>query len=98
TSQRLLGVAAGAGHRLAMLWTAIAIWLEPLRSTFDYGQINVMLVLAVLYAAYTTRWWLSGLLVGLAAGVKLTPAIAGGYLVGVRGWAAAAVAVGVVLA
>jgi alpha-1,2-mannosyltransferase len=71
-----------------MLWTAIAIWLEPIRSNFDYGQINVMLVLAVLYAVYTTRWWLSGLLVGLAAGVKLTPAVSGLYFVGARRWAA----------
>src|SRR3984885_10285488 len=88
-SQRLLGVAAGEGHRLAMLWTAVAIWLEPLRSTFDYGQINVLLVLATLYAVYTTRWWLSGLLVGTAAGVKLTPAIAGLYFLGARRWGAA---------
>jgi len=88
-SQRLLGVAAGEGRRLAMLWTAIAIWLEPLRSTFDYGQINVLLVLAALFAVYSTRWWLSGLLVGLAAGVKLTPAITGLYFVGARRWGAA---------
>ncbi|MBV9350975.1 MAG: mannosyltransferase [Mycobacterium sp.] len=88
-SQRLLGVPAGTGHRVAMLWTAIAIWTEPLRSTFDYGQINVLLVLAALWAAYTTRWWLSGLLVGLAAGMKLTPAITGFYFVGVRRWGAA---------
>jgi alpha-1,2-mannosyltransferase len=89
-SQRLFGVAAGDGHRLAMLWTGVAIWLEPLRSTFDYGQINVLLVLAVLLAAFTTRWWLSGLLVGTAAGMKLTPAIAGLYFVGARRWGAAA--------
>ncbi|BBZ12624.1 polyprenol-phosphate-mannose-dependent alpha-(1-2)-phosphatidylinositol pentamannoside mannosyltransferase [Mycobacterium branderi] len=88
-SQRLLGVAAGEGHRVAMLWTAVAIWIEPLRSTFDYGQVNVLLVLAGLYAVYTTRWWLSGLLVGTAAGVKLTPAITGLYFVGVRRWGAA---------
>jgi alpha-1,2-mannosyltransferase len=88
-SQRLLGVAANEGRRLAMLWTGIGIWLEPLRSTFDYGQINVVLVLAALWAAYSTRWWLSGLLVGLAAGVKLTPAITGLYFVGVRRWGAA---------
>ena len=87
-SQRLLGGAAGAA-RTAMLWTAVAIWTEPLRSTFDYGQINVFLVLAVLWAAYSTRWWLSGLLVGLAAGIKLTPAITGLYFLGVRRWGTA---------
>lgn len=70
-----------------MLWTAVGIWTEPLRSTFDYGQVNVLLVLVVLYAVYSSRWWLSGLLVGLAAGVKLTPAVAGLYFVGARRWA-----------
>jgi alpha-1,2-mannosyltransferase len=86
-SQRLL---SGEGdRRIAMLWTALGIWLEPMRSNFDYGQINVMLVLAVLYAVYSTRWWLSGLLVGLAAGVKLTPAVSGLYFVGARRWGTA---------
>ena len=72
-----------------MQWTAVGIWIEPLRSNFDYGQINVILVLAVLYAAYSSRWWLSGLLVGVAAGIKLTPAITGLYFLGVRRWGAA---------
>jgi alpha-1,2-mannosyltransferase len=89
-SQRLLGIDTADSRRIAMLWTAVGIWIEPLRSTFDYGQINVLLVLAVLYAVYSTRWWLSGLLVGLAAGVKLTPAVSGLYFVGVRRWGAAA--------
>ena len=90
-SQRLLGSEShrAGSHRVAMLWTAIAIWIEPLRSTFDYGQINVLLMLAVLWAVYTTRWWLSGLLVGVASGIKLTPAIAGVYLLGVRRFGAA---------
>ena len=87
-SQRLLP-GPGGERRTAMLWTAVGIWIEPLRSTFDYGQINVLLVLAVLYAVYSTRWWLSGLLVGLAAGVKLTPAVSGLYFVGARRWGAA---------
>lgn len=86
-SQRLIGTAAD--RRAAMLWTAVTIWIEPLRSNFDYGQINVFLVLAVLWTAYTTRWWLSGMLVGIAAAVKLTPAIAGVYLLGARRWSAA---------
>jgi alpha-1,2-mannosyltransferase len=87
-SQRLLP-GSGGDRRTAMLWTAVGIWIEPLRSNFDYGQINVLLVLAVLYAVYSTRWWLSGLLVGLAAGVKLTPAVSGLYFVGARRWGAA---------
>ena len=88
-SQRLMGVGADAGHAAAMLWTAVAIWTEPLRSTFDYGQVNVVLVLGMLWAAYSSRWWLSGLLVGVAAGIKLTPAITGVYLAGMRRWGAA---------
>ena len=92
-SQRLLGIIGG--RRTAMAATAVAIWTEPLRSTFDYGQINVLLVLLVLCAVYSSRWWLSGLLIGLAAGVKLTPAISGVYLVGVRRVGAAVFSAGV---
>ena len=92
-SQKLLGITGGT--RTALLWTAVAIWLEPLRSTFDYGQINVLLVLMVLFAVHSNRWWLSGLLVGLGAGVKLTPAVAGLYLLGMRRWAAAAFSIAV---
>jgi len=83
-SQRLLS--APADPRAAMLWTAVSMWIEPLRSTFDYGQINVFLMLGVLWAVYTTRWWLSGLLVGIAAGIKLTPAVSGIYFAGARRW------------
>ena len=84
-SQRLLGIVGGV--RIAMLWTAVAIWIEPLRSTFDYGQINVLLVLLVLVAVNSNRWLLSGALLGLSAGVKLTPAVGGLYFAGVRRWA-----------
>ena len=97
-SQRLIGPpptmlsearGRSGDRRRAMLWTALGIWTEPLRSTFDYGQINVILVLAVLWAVCSTRWWLSGLLVGVAAGIKLTPAVSGLYFVGMRRWATA---------
>lgn len=85
-SQRLLG---RGSRRAAMCWTAVGIWIEPLRGTLDYGQINVLLCLLVLYAVYSTRWWLSGLLVGLAAGIKLTPAVSGLYFLGVKRWGTA---------
>lgn len=85
-SQRLLGI---RNRPAAMLWTAVGIWIEPMRSTFDYGQVNVILVLAGLWAACSTRWWVSGLLVGVAAGIKLTPAMTGVYLAGMRRWSAA---------
>jgi alpha-1,2-mannosyltransferase len=85
-TQLLVG---GGSHREAMLWTAGLIWLEPVRIALDLGQVGVFLTLAVLYAVYSRRWWVSGLLIGLAAGVKLTPAITGLYFVGVRRWAAA---------
>lgn len=94
-SQRLLG---SGDWRVAMLWTAVGIWIEPLRSTFDYGQINVVLVLAVLYAVYCTRWWVSGLLVGIAAGLKLTPAVSGLYFLGARRWTAVALSAVIFLA
>lgn len=87
-SQRLMG--NGGSRRTAMLWTAIAIWLEPPGSNIQSGQVGIFLMLAVLYAAYSSRWWLSGLLIGVGAGVKLTPAITGLYFVGTRRWAAAA--------
>uniref|UniRef100_A0A5Q5BEG7 Mannosyltransferase n=3 Tax=unclassified Mycobacterium TaxID=2642494 RepID=A0A5Q5BEG7_MYCSS len=84
-SQRMLG---GGSHRVAMLWTAAGIWFEPIRTILTCSQVGVFLTLAVLYAAYTSRSWLSGLLVGLSAGVKVTPAITGLYFVGMRRWAA----------
>lgn len=73
-----------AGWRAAAAITAVAMWLEPLRSSFELGQVGVVLMLMVLAAVYTSRSWLSGLLVGLAAGIKLTPAVAGLYFLGTR--------------
>lgn len=72
--------------RQAMAWTALAIWFEPMRHLFELGQIGALLMIAVLYAVWSSRWWVSGLLLGLATGMKLTPAVAGLYFVGARRW------------
>ncbi|MEE2035116.1 mannosyltransferase [Rhodococcus chondri] len=74
---------------VALAWTAVALWTEPVRTTLDYGQINVFLALGVMLAVRSNRWWLSGGLVGIAAGIKLTPAITGLYFLARRRWSAA---------
>ena len=73
-------------RRSAMAWTALAIWLEPMRHLLELGQVGALLMLMVLAAVLSRRWWVSGLLVGLAAGFKLTPAVAGLYFLGARRW------------
>ncbi len=87
----VLGDAARQPHwrAVAVLWTAVGVWVEPVRTTLDYGQINVFLALLVMTAIRSSRWWLSGLLVGVAAGIKLTPAITGLYFLLQRRWKAA---------
>lgn len=81
---------AGIWCRRAMLWTALGIWTEPVRTTFNYGQINLLLAAVVLAGMASSRSALSGFTVGLAAGVKLTPAVSGLYFLATRRWAAAA--------
>ncbi|MFG2442091.1 mannosyltransferase [Nocardia fluminea] len=71
----------------AVGWTALGVWLEPVRTTIDYGQVNVFLVLGAMLAVRSARWWISGTLVGVIAGIKLTPAITGLYFVARRRWA-----------
>ena len=85
----LLGEAAAERRwrAVALVATALAIWSEPVRVTLDYGQVNVFLVLAGMLAVRSSRWWLSGLLVGVVAGIKLTPAVTGAYFAARRQWA-----------
>ncbi|PTR30267.1 alpha-1,2-mannosyltransferase [Rhodococcus sp. OK519] len=87
----LLGDAARDRHwqYVAAAWTAIGVWTEPVRTTLDYGQVNVFLVLGAMLAVRSTRWWVSGGIVGVLAGIKLTPAVTGLYFVAQRRWRAA---------
>ncbi len=96
-------------RELPLLWTGAALWIDPVRTNLDYGQINVVLMALGVWAAYLIARaapgpvlalrpagvdGASGLLVGIAAGIKLTPAVGGLFLLA-RGrvWAAAASAV-----
>jgi alpha-1,2-mannosyltransferase len=54
----------------------VALVTEPVRTTIYYGQVNVVLMaLVVLDCLVRAPRWPRGLLVGLAAAVKLTPAV-----------------------
>jgi alpha-1,2-mannosyltransferase len=56
--------------------TAFAIWLEPVFQTFVYGQINLVLACLVLWDLTRPKGALGkGVGLGIAAGIKLTPAI-----------------------
>ncbi|GIJ57986.1 glycosyltransferase 87 family protein [Virgisporangium aurantiacum] len=66
--------------------------LEPIRETVNFGQINMLLVLLVLtdLLIVAPRWpRLAGIGIGIAAAIKLTPAIFIVYLLITRRWRAA---------
>ncbi|MDT5311237.1 MAG: alpha,2-mannosyltransferase [Mycobacterium sp.] len=63
-------------------WLAAAIvapavvYLEPIRSNFEFGQINVVLMTLVIADCVPRKTpWPRGLLLGLAIALKLTPAV-----------------------
>ena len=67
---------AGVGSWWTVGWLLpVALLLEPVRNTLNYGQVNVLLMALVAADCLLpdTRWP-RGALVGLAAAVKLTPA------------------------
>jgi alpha-1,2-mannosyltransferase len=57
-------------------WACLAVLvLEPVRSTLDFGQINVILMAMVVVDLLAVPKERRGWLIGLAAAIKLTPAI-----------------------
>ncbi|MFF3487817.1 glycosyltransferase 87 family protein [Streptomyces sp. NPDC002701] len=96
-----------AGHRLRRygvfgiaVSACLLALLEPVRDTFSFGQVNLLLLALVLGDARLTagrsRW--AGVGIGLAAAVKLTPAIFIVLLLLARRPRAAATATGVAVA
>lgn len=60
---------------LTALATGGAVFLEPVAETLSFGQVNLILMFLVAADLLVDRpWWPRGLLIGLAAAVKLTPA------------------------
>jgi alpha-1,2-mannosyltransferase len=59
-----------------LIVAAAAIWLEPIKSNFAFGQINVVLMTVVIADCVPRRTaWPRGLLLGLGMALKLTPAV-----------------------
>jgi alpha-1,2-mannosyltransferase len=91
-----MGLTAATGlWSLGALLFGLVAWLEPFRLSLQLGQINLVIlavVLADLLGPAQRRW--AGLGVGLAAGIKLTPALFILYLVAIGRLRAAAVAGG----
>ncbi|KOV64237.1 membrane protein [Streptomyces sp. MMG1121] len=84
----VLRILAGAGwrrygwYRWSLCLCALALF-EPLRDTFSFGQVNLVLLALVLgdcLLLATGRGRLAGAGIGLAAAVKLTPALFIGLL------------------
>jgi alpha-1,2-mannosyltransferase len=74
---------------------AAALWLEPITSTLGYGQVNLLIALLVVWdlrRCDSARG--KGALIGIAAGLKLTPLIFVPYLLCSRRPRAACVALG----
>ncbi|MFR0360394.1 glycosyltransferase 87 family protein [Streptomyces sp. MCC20] len=89
----------GAWRRYGWFGCALGACLlalfEPLRDTFSFGQVNLLLLALVLTDAWlltTGRERRAGAGIGLAAAIKLTPALFIGLLLLARRWRPAAVA------
>lgn len=67
----------GARMRRLLPWALpAALLLEPIRSTLTYGQVNALLMALVTVDCLTRApRWPRGILVGIAAALKLTPAV-----------------------
>ncbi|QGN31843.1 glycosyltransferase 87 family protein [Microlunatus sp. Gsoil 973] len=91
------------GWRLSLISAAAVRVVEPINQTIAFGQLGVFLVGLVLLDLVPgprlvplrrgRRWLPEGLLVGLAAAIKLTPGLFFVYLLAIRRFRAAVVAI-----
>jgi alpha-1,2-mannosyltransferase len=92
---RLLNYTGTAGRiGVTAALTAVLLWTETVQLTLNLGQVNILLMLLVVADfALPARNRFKGALIGLAAAIKLVPAIFVLYLLLTRRLRAAAVAV-----
>jgi len=85
-----------AGRRQAIWWaallTGLSVFFGPIASAFGYGQINILLMFAVLLDAFVVPPRFRGWLTGAAVAVKLTPGVFVVYYLVKREWRAAVTA------
>jgi alpha-1,2-mannosyltransferase len=73
----------------------LLLWCEPIRETMAFGQINILLMALVLVdMALPDSFRGKGVLTGIAAGIKLTPAFFVLYFLCTKRYRAAAVSAG----
>jgi alpha-1,2-mannosyltransferase len=86
----------GSGPRLSVWWLLpLALVLEPVHSTLEYGQVDIaLLALVSLDCLHPGPGWPRGALTGIAAAVKLTPAAFVLFFLLRRDWRSAATAAG----
>jgi alpha-1,2-mannosyltransferase len=95
-SWRALGIRDDAELRaLTLLSSGVLLWLEPVRTTIALGQVSLLLLALVMFDVLPSspkprRW--TGVALGIAAGIKLTPLFFIPYLLLTRRVRAAAVA------
>lgn len=74
---------------------ALLMWCEPIRETMAFGQVNIVLMTIVLIdMALPDSFRGKGVLTGIAAGIKLTPAFFIAYFLFTKRYRAAAVSAG----
>ncbi len=97
----------GLGRHRLVVWSLVlmapAYWIEPVRLTFSFGQVNIVLAAMVLgdltcHLRLGGRTLPRGVLVGVAAAVKLVPLVFVPYLFVTRQTRAAWVSLGTFVA
>ncbi|MER7772455.1 glycosyltransferase 87 family protein [Kitasatospora sp. NPDC096140] len=80
-SLKLAGWARHNRPAVVILATGLGIWLEPVFTTFQYGQVNLGILCLVLWdLTRSDRNRFKGVGIGLATAIKITPGLFAVYL------------------